>query len=174
MSRLVLVSNDLQKSKQAFHDLQEELQSALSDFSYTMHHIGSTAVLGAITKPVLDVLLVGEDTATQHAVAQLLPELRFKQGELDRVQTKLFFSREEDMACFLVSTHVHVVAKNSPNERDMIALKLTRYLQQNPDDVKAYNDYKKMLAEKYNYDRARYVVEKEVFMKQLRERMEAG
>lgn len=172
MGNLTLVNNDLIKSRQIFDSLQNELARHLSEFNYRLEHIGSTAIPTALTKPVLDVLLIAEDENSQKEIATLLPNLGFTQGELDRKQTKLFFYKEiSDPASFLNYIHLHLVFAGTENKNDLISLQVKEYLLTHPEEVESYNRNKEELAREGDNDRRYYVVHKEKFMNELLARM---
>ncbi len=82
MDSLILVQNEIAKSSKIFETLKEELSNHLPGLKFNLEHIGSTVIPEALTKPVLDVLLIVDNKTIQLQVAEILTSLGFVQGEL--------------------------------------------------------------------------------------------
>lgn len=168
MGNLVLVTNDIEKSQTAFESLAKELASLFEGFSFDLQHIGSTAIPNALTKPVLDVLLITDTSESQHKLAELLTQHGFVQGELAKKQTKLFFYKHLDLEnSFVEAIHLHLAYKNTPDKDDLISIKVRDYLLDHPREVELYNQEKQRLALLGNNDRSFYVSHKEPYIKKL-------
>jgi GrpB-like predicted nucleotidyltransferase (UPF0157 family) len=171
MASLRLLPNHYQESLTVFKTNQAALQALLVDFRVQIEHVGSTALPSALTKPVLDILMVAETADKQKEIAFLLTHHGYQPGELDRKQTKLFFSKSWPDSPFVEAIHLHLAYLDTPNPTDLISLKVRDYLLTRPSEIELYNQEKLRLAEAGHYDRHFYVTHKEPYLRQLVEKV---
>ena len=85
------------------------IAATLGDAAFQIEHIGSTAVPGLAAKPIVDVLVVVEDSSEEDAYLLAMTEcgyeLRVREPEFD--EHRMFRSSDGQV-------HVHVFSRNSP------------------------------------------------------------
>ena len=114
---------------------------ALGDAALRIEHIGSTSVPGLAAKPIIDILVVVQDSANESAY---LPRLeaagyRLRVREPDWNEHRMFRTPERDV-------HVHIYSTGCPEiERYLI---FRERLRRNPDDRNRYERRKRELAMK--------------------------
>jgi GrpB-like predicted nucleotidyltransferase (UPF0157 family) len=113
---------------------------ALGEAALNIEHIGSTAVPGLASKPIIDILLVVEDSGNEEPY---LPQMEGAGYELhirepDWHQHRMFRTHERNV-------HIHVYSLGCP-EIDRIVL-FRDQLRSNPDDRSRYEQTKRKLAE---------------------------
>ena len=120
---------------------QEEvrIRAALGEAALSVEHIGSTSVPGLAAKPIVDILLVVEDSGEE---ASYLPAMEgagyvLRVREPDFHEHRMFRTPEKDV-------HVHVFSADSPEiERYLL---LRDRLRQNEEDRELYAQTKRELA----------------------------
>ena len=118
-----------------------KIKEALGTAALRVEHIGSTSVQGLPAKPIIDILLIVEDSADERSY---LPDLERAGYEL-RVREPLFHQHR------MVRTpkkdvHIHVYTKNSPEiERYLI---FRDRLRENASERTLYADTKRALAKR--------------------------
>ena len=146
------------------HMFQKEaakIQAALGDNCITVHHIGSTSVLGLSAKPIIDIVPVVYDIkaiASHNAHMQHLGyEVKNEYGFMMR----RFFIKPN-------AFHVHVFEKDNPEiERH---LKFRDWMRTNPEDREAYAYLKNQLAKKNANDMNSYCFAKDEFVANIDEK----
>jgi GrpB-like predicted nucleotidyltransferase (UPF0157 family) len=122
-----------------FRQEEVRIRAALGEAALAVEHIGSTSVPGLTAKPILDILLVVEDSGEE---ATYLPAmegagyvLRVREPDFD--EHRMFRTPEKDV-------HVHVFSAGSPEiERYLL---LRERLRQNEGDRELYAQTKRELA----------------------------
>ena len=115
------------------------ISRALGAAALRIEHIGSTSVPGLGAKPVVDILLVVEDSGDEDAYLPALLEagyeLRVREPELD--EHRMLRTPERDV-------HIHVYSPSAPAiERYLI---FRNRLRRNADDRRRYEQVKRRLA----------------------------
>ncbi len=116
-----------------------------------IEHVGSTSVLGLAAKPIIDVLVVVEDSADESAY---LPQLEaagyvLRVREPDWNEHRMFRTPEHDV-------HIHIYSAGCPEiERN---LTLRDRLRRNGDERRCYEQKRRKLAEKELSDMNDYAV----------------
>jgi GrpB-like predicted nucleotidyltransferase (UPF0157 family) len=123
------------------HFRQEEvrIRAALGQGALSVEHIGSTSVPGLPAKPIVDILLVVEDSGEEASYLPALEEagyvLRIREPDFD--EHRMFRTPEKDV-------HVHVFSAGSPEiERYLL---LRDRLRQNEGERELYAQTKRELA----------------------------
>ncbi|MFT6756648.1 MAG: GrpB-like predicted nucleotidyltransferase (UPF0157 family) [Chitinophagales bacterium] len=133
----------------------------------TIHHIGSTAVVGFAAKPVIDILIEIERADSIDAYNSKTYEIGYiTQGELG-VAGRRFFQKVGDNR----THHVHIFSAGDPCITRHIAFR--DYLRTHPKIAKEYATLKRVAASESNNDIDRYQQEKDVFVKVLQRLAEA-
>ena len=85
------------------------IAATLGDAALQIEHIGSTAVPGLAAKPIVDILVVVEDSGEEDAYLPAMTgcgyELRVREPEFD--EHRMFRTTDGEV-------HVHVLSRNSP------------------------------------------------------------
>lgn len=121
-----------------------------------IHHIGSTAVPGLQAKPIIDILVVLDDTSDVTSFTPAMEALGYRaRGEcldtLHGTPGRFYFSKDTNA----VRTHqVHVCATGHPQIADLLAFR--DYLRANDCEAVAYGELKRRLAGAYRFDSVAY------------------
>lgn len=116
-----------------------KIRDALGDVALRIEHIGSTAVPGLAAKPIIDVLLVVEDSGDE---ASYMPALEAA-GYVLRVREKDFYEHRM-LRTTDKDVHVHVYSPGSPETRRYLLLR--DHLRENERDRELYARTKHELA----------------------------
>ena len=143
-----------------YQKTKDELNAILNKNIVEIHHFGSTAINNIVAKPILDVAVVVESiTPVIKEMESAGYEYRGEQGVTDR---HLFVKRRDGN----ISTH-HIHCYLSYNENLMSALAFCKFLNENAEYAKQYNDLKIELAEKFSDDRNAYSDGKQDFIAKI-------
>ncbi|HEX8241896.1 MAG TPA: GrpB family protein [Longimicrobium sp.] len=115
------------------------IAGALGGTGLRIEHIGSTSVPGLAAKPIIDILVVVQDSADESAY---LPQLEaagyvLRVREPDWHEHRMFRTLERDV-------HVHVYSANCPEIKRYLAFR--DRLRGNADDHRRYEQVKRALA----------------------------
>jgi GrpB-like predicted nucleotidyltransferase (UPF0157 family) len=118
---------------------EAKIRAALGEAALSVEHIGSTSVPGLAAKPIVDILLVVEDSADEASYVPALEEagyvLRVREPDFD--EHRMFRTPQKDV-------HVHVF---SPGSKEIERYLLLRdHLRENEEDRKLYARTKRELA----------------------------
>ena len=116
-----------------------KIRSALGEAALAVEHIGSTSVSGLVAKPIIDVLLVVEDSSDEDSYLPALEDAGYvlRVRERDFYEHRMLRTPEKDV-------HVHVYSPDSP-EVDRYLL-LRDHLRRNEEDRELYAGTKFELA----------------------------
>jgi GrpB-like predicted nucleotidyltransferase (UPF0157 family) len=122
-----------------FRQEEERIRSSLGEAALSVEHIGSTSVPGLAAKPIVDVLLVVEDSGDEPSFVPALETagyaLRVREPDFD--EHRMFRTPEKDV-------HLHVFSAGSPEiERYLL---LRDHLRENEQDRQLYAQTKRELA----------------------------
>lgn len=140
-----------------FGEWRAWLAEALGSTAIRIEHVGSTAVAGLASKPIVDIQVSVADPEDEEAYVP----------PLERAGLQLR-AREPGHRYFRPPAHrprhvhVHVCAAGSAWERDHLLFR--DYLRAHPGTRDAYAELKKRLAERYPDDRLAYTDAKSVFI----------
>jgi len=139
------------------------LKNCLRELAVDIQHVGSTAVPGLISKPIIDIAIAVTSRSDIAAVVKRLLTI----GYIDRSDQGasggylLVKESEPDVRTF----HIHVVEKNDVQWRNYIIFR--DCLRCDANTRKEYAKLKKNLAVKYPKDRESYTGGKEQFIKDV-------
>jgi GrpB-like predicted nucleotidyltransferase (UPF0157 family) len=122
-----------------FRREEAKIRTSLGEAALSVEHIGSTSVPGLAAKPIVDVLLVVEDSGDEPSYLPALEAagyvLRVREPDFD--EHRMFRTPEKDV-------HLHVFSAGSPEiERYLL---LRDHLRDNEEDRKLYARTKRELA----------------------------
>jgi GrpB-like predicted nucleotidyltransferase (UPF0157 family) len=135
---------------QRFAELGIRLRAALGDVAPRIDHIGSTAVPGLAAKPVIDIQVSVPALEPVDPFREPLERLGFVYRPDNPERTKRYFREPPGEP----GTHIHVRKAGSFSEQ--FPLLLRDYLRAHSDELAAYEQLKRTLAEKFRHDRAAY------------------
>jgi GrpB-like predicted nucleotidyltransferase (UPF0157 family) len=124
-----------------FRQEDVRIRAALGEVALSVEHIGSTSVPGLAAKPIVDILLVVEDSGDEASYLPAMEEagyvLRVREPDFD--EHRMFRTPEKDV-------HVHVFSAGSPEiERYLL---LCDRLRQNEGERELYAQTKRELAKR--------------------------
>jgi GrpB-like predicted nucleotidyltransferase (UPF0157 family) len=118
---------------------EAKIRGALGPAALSIEHVGSTSVPGLAAKPIVDILLVVEDSGHEDSYLPVLEEAGYvlRVREPDFEEHRMFRTPEKDV-------HVHVF---SPGSREVERLLLLRdHLRRHEEDRELYAGTKRELA----------------------------
>ncbi len=124
-----------------FRQEEARIRSSLGEVALSVEHIGSTSVAGLAAKPIVDILLVVEDSADEASYVPALEEagyvLRVREPDFD--EHRMFRTPQKDV-------HVHVFSPGSKEiERYLL---LRERLREDEEDRELYARTKRELAKR--------------------------
>ncbi len=139
----------------------QKIQDVLQENCDAIHHIGSTAIPGIYAKPVIDILVTVDDLAAVGKLNSQFSALGYEcLGELG-IQGRCFYRKGKPGR----THHIHLFQKNNPQIERHIAFR--DYLQQHPNETRAYSWIKRCLAEQFRNDIDAYVNGKDSFIRAI-------
>lgn len=130
--------------------LGHTFRNALSNVALRIDHIGSTAVPGLASKPIIDIQISVLDFEPLAAFGGPLERLGFVFRSENPELTKRYFREPPGEP----RTHVHV--RRSGSWAEQFSLLFRDYLRLHPDDARAYATVKQQLAQRYGSNRTGY------------------
>ena len=175
MKQFKLSASDYEETSGLFRVEKERLYKMLSEKNIedkvTIEHIGSTAIPGLDGKGIIDVLVICEDEQTKLLVRDILFNIGYTQGELNKKPDgRLFFYKYKATSENIQKgdIHLHLVLKG--DKQNLISLELKNHLLAHPEDVDYYNRKKKEIAN-VSQSRVEYMNKKSEVMDELMRRM---
>jgi GrpB-like predicted nucleotidyltransferase (UPF0157 family) len=124
---------------QRFRREEAKIRTALGETAVAVEHIGSTAVPGLAAKPIVDILLVVEDSGEEASYLPAMEQagyvLRVREPDAD--EHRMFRTPEKDV-------HVHVYSEGSVEIGRYLVLR--DHLRENEGDRELYARTKRELA----------------------------
>jgi GrpB-like predicted nucleotidyltransferase (UPF0157 family) len=138
------------------------LKEIFGDLIIQIHHIGSTAIKGIYSKPILDLMPEVEDINRVDGY----DEKMIKKGYLPKgefgIPERRFFIKGTELNHFL---HIHMFEKGNPEiERHLL---FRDYLNHYSDVAKEYSELKIQLAKENRFDIFGYMDGKDAFIKEI-------
>jgi len=131
-------------------------------FVFRLSHIGSTAVPGLVSKPIVDMLLEITPDCPSHDVVAKLAAAGWNLMARRDEPLRLDLNKGYTPAGFAERVfHLHIVRPGDHNE-----LYFRDFLRQHPEACVAYVELKRRLAAQYRHDRDAYTAAKAVFIQQ--------
>ena len=150
----------------AFEKEAATLTAIFGDRLVAVHHIGSTSVRGLAAKPVIDILVVLDDTKDINTFDAAMEAVGYRvRGEcLDApvpgTPGRFYFSKETNG---VRTHHVHACAEGHPEIFDKLAFR--DYLRAHTKEAAAYRDLKQRVAIEHRLDNIGYMRAKDAFVK---------
>jgi len=144
-----------------FLRLRSSLSAALGDVAIAVEHVGSTAVPGLASKPILDVDVVVRSASDIVEAIRRLGEFGYQHVGDQGVTGREAFESPRD-SC---PHHLYVVVRGSDPLRNHIQFR--DYLRTHPHRVMEYERLKHKLAEQFREDREGYTRGKTEFVEKV-------
>ncbi len=147
--------------KQLYVKEETLLKKMLKNKDILIEHIGSTAIPGIESKPIIDVLVViPNDSVIEDVIRKLIIAGYYKSSF--KLDGEVFLKKTDGIS----STHyLHLTKQNQGDWKRYVLFR--NYLTQNPHIAKEYEDLKKKLAEKYANDRIAYTSTKKIYIDKI-------
>ena len=122
-----------------FRREEAKIRTALGHAALVVEHIGSTSVPGLAAKPIVDILLVVEDSGDEASYLPAIEQAGYvlRVREPDWYEHRMFRTPEKDV-------HVHVLSGGSPEINRLLLLR--DHLRENEGDRELYTSTKRKLA----------------------------
>jgi GrpB-like predicted nucleotidyltransferase (UPF0157 family) len=141
------------------------IRSALGDVALRVEHVGSTAVPGLSSKPIVDIQVAVKDVRNLAAFVPFLEGLGYLfTPDPDSPNFHFFAKPAERPRRF----HVHVCEAGSEGEERHLAVR--DYLRSHGEEAAQYSDLKRELSAKRPFDRLAYIEGKEAYVTDLERR----
>ncbi|MGZ4269529.1 MAG: GrpB family protein [Solirubrobacteraceae bacterium] len=141
------------------------IAAALGPLAARLEHVGSTAVPGLASKPIIDLQVSVTAIEPRDAYVVPLEGLGYLFVPAPEAPDYHFFALPPERPR---THHLHVCAAGSDHERRHIVLR--DHLRAHADEAAAYAALKRGLAERHPQDRLSYIAGKEQFVRALEER----
>lgn len=148
--------------KAAFETEAELLRSLIGDAALQIEHIGSTAIPGMCSKPIIDLMVAIEDLNAAHNWITKLEQQSYEFRPNVAPPDRLFFAKGER------SNRTHHLSVTEPDSvffREKILFR--DYLSNNDEAFDEYEELKTKLAEKFADKRENYTYGKEQFVRRI-------
>ncbi len=151
--------------KTLFEEESNKLLTVASDYLEDVQHIGSTAIPGIVSKPIIDILAAINSLSNISKIIKPLEQLDYiHRGEQGIPNRHLFVKGGEDYR----THHLHVVEKEHSEWPKHILFR--DYLRSHPLEAQEYSKLKQDLLKKYEFDREQYTDSKSDFIKKILEK----
>ena len=150
----------------AFEKEAAALSHVFSERLLEIHHVGSTSVPNLAAKPIIDVLVVLDDTSDIDLFSPAMERLGYRvrgeclDAEIPGTPGRFYFTKETNG---VRSHHAHVCAKGHQEIFDKLAFR--NYLRANTDVANAYESLKRRAASDHRFDNIGYMLAKDDFVK---------
>jgi GrpB-like predicted nucleotidyltransferase (UPF0157 family) len=147
-----------------FLDEKQRIEAAIHQYISAIEHVGSTAVPGLASKPVIDILIGVHDLSDAPFFIPPLLTLGYvyiPELELDLPERRYL----QKISAGAHTHHLHIVEPDTQFFIDHIRFR--DILRAHPELAHAYVELKQTLAKKYRYDRAAYTDAKSSFIQKV-------
>jgi len=148
------------KWRKSFEHEEKKLWKIFGKDALKIQHIGSTAILGILAKPIIDIVLIAPSLQKAGCYEKKLKEIGYERNKNDTKKERLFFTKGPEKK---LTHYLHIGEIKSGYAEDMILFR--DYLCGHKDAAKKYSGLKEKLAEKYYGKREIYTAKKEKFIK---------
>ena len=141
------------------------IKAVLGKNCVSVHHVGSTAVKGMLSNPVIDIIVVVRDFVMLDLILGRLASLGYRHVKEYDSERRYFLIKGDNKR-----TH-HIQLYEAGNRVDIQRhLAVRDYLQNHPQDVKDFNNLKISLIQEHFGDAEEYYKGKENFHRQLEQK----
>jgi GrpB-like predicted nucleotidyltransferase (UPF0157 family) len=143
-----------------FEEERAALAAAISDWVVGgVHHVGSTAVPGLESKPIIDILVGVRDLEESRSCFERLAALGYVYAPYRAAEMHWFCKPDPSRR----THHLHLVPSDSARFRDELAFR--DYLRSHHDVAQEYGALKRHLAKEFVHDREAYTAAKAEFIR---------
>lgn len=148
--------------EQAFIIEKNSLFKGLNSVVLAIEHVGSTAIKGALAKPIIDIAVLVNDINLSFQFDDFLTNLNYKErvGRFDG-PIRVFMKMKVDN---IVSYHLHFIEKGNPEWDKKLLFR--NILNSNTKKLNEYNALKQKLYAEFKHQRKLYTAGKTAFIKQ--------
>jgi GrpB-like predicted nucleotidyltransferase (UPF0157 family) len=152
----------------AFEDEAAALSHIFSRRLLEIHHVGSTSVPNLPAKPIIDILVVLDDTSDIDLFNPSMEALGYRargeclEAEIPGIPGRFYFSKDTNG---VRSHHAHVCAKGHREIFDKLAFR--EYLRVHGDVAASYGNLKQRAAVDHRFDNIGYMNAKDNFVKSV-------
>ena len=155
----------IQLWSQAFAVEAENIGNAMGDVAINVYHVGSTAVPGMQSKPIVDILVTVRDIASLTSYRVPLERIGYAFSYDSEFPDFHFFGNPQERPR---RYHIHVCQEDSVHERRHLAVR--DYLRTYSKEAAKYGSIKGRIAREFPGDRQRYMEEKSPYVENLEQR----
>ncbi len=161
-----LVPYNTQWPKMAEAEIKNLQEALPKKHILDMQHVGSTAILGMHSKPIIDIQIAVDslETVKQTAI-DALKNLDYQYWAENPEPERLFFVKNMPPFGEKRTHHIHIYEPTSHHWQEKIRFR--DYLLAHPDTALAYQNLKMELAALYKYDREKYTQAKTKFIHEV-------
>ncbi len=143
-----------------FAEIAGRVRAAFADGPLiAVEHVGSTAVIGLVAKPIVDIgVVVSTSSDAPDAIARLVTLGYVHQGDLGIAGHESFRAPANGPP-----HRLYVCPQDSDLRREQLAFR--NYLRSHPDEADEYGELKKELAARFDSDRVGYTEAKTDFVR---------
>jgi len=147
--------------KEMYNKEKVNLEKIFKEIAIKIEHIGSTAVEGLSSKPIIDIAVAVENLKDFEEVKEFFQKEPYSVKE-DSVSDEILVRKgpEDNRTHF-----IHIMEINSERYKNTIIFR--DYLRKHANILKEYEQLKKHLAEKYADDRKMYTSSKNEFIQKV-------
>ena len=152
----------------AFNQEGLALSRVFGDSLVAIHHIGSTSIPELLAKPIIDILVVLNETQTIDRYSRGMEQLGYRvrgeclDAEIPGTPGRFYFSKDSDT---VRSHQVHVCAVGHPEVADKLVFR--DYLRAHLHRATAYGNLKRRLALDHRHNIIGYMRGKDEFIKSV-------
>ncbi len=151
-----------------FERAAQEIREAVGVEALAVHHVGSTAVPGLASKPILDILVGVSNFDRAEDLVPKIEQLGYEYRPGEDIPDRHYFRRPRA----LVRTH-HLSLAVPTSHHFRVTLAFRDALRGDPSLTAKYGQLKQDLAERYPRDREAYLEGKAAFVQEVLERAES-
>lgn len=150
-----------------FEEIKSILTRGLAGHCIGIEHVGSTSIVGQVSKPILDIDIIIESRHQLPAIIVELAKLGYTyRGDLDVEGREAFGQIDEHVPWNTdrqqwIKQHLYVCAQDNPELYRH--LNFRNYLREHPDEVESYGKLKRMIIQQTE-DREQYTMLKTDFV----------
>jgi GrpB-like predicted nucleotidyltransferase (UPF0157 family) len=150
----------------AFEQEAAALSQVFGNSLVAIHHVGSTSIPGLVAKPIIDILVVLNETQTIERFSEGMQRLGYRvrgeclDAEIPGTPGRFYFSKDTGA---VRTHHVHACGVGHSEAADKLAFR--DYLRAHPRRAAAYGRLKQRLALVYRHDNIGYMRGKDAFVK---------
>jgi GrpB-like predicted nucleotidyltransferase (UPF0157 family) len=142
------------------------LKNILGDYALSVEHVGSSAVSGMDSKPIIDILVIVDDVTLAESFKEKMGEYGYVYaGQVVGERSRLYRKMNRD----IITANIHIFPEGHPHIKEMITLR--EFLRSHPNEALKYSQVKKEIFIKYPTDYMEYKKLKDIYIQNLMKRI---